>query len=50
MARPFRGAACQIEIVRDGSPGVEVDGKAIEGNLVPAPEKGRTVRMTVRVP
>jgi len=50
MTRPFRGGACEIEITRDGRPGVEVDGKAIEGNLVPAPERGRTVRLTVRVP
>jgi hypothetical protein len=50
MTRPFRGGVCEIEIARDARPGVEVDGKAIPGNLVPAPERGRTVRVAVRVP
>jgi cellobiose phosphorylase len=49
MRRPFRGAVCEIEIERGGRPGLEVDGKVIEGNLLAPPEKGRTVRVAVRI-
>ena len=50
MTRPWRGATCEIEIARGGAAGVEVDGNAIEGNLVPAPEPGRTLRIAARIP
>jgi cellobiose phosphorylase len=49
MTRPFRGAVCEIEIERGGTPGVEVDGRTIPGNLLAPPEKGRTVCVRVRI-
>src|SRR5262249_46229423 len=50
MTRPWRGAVCEIAIERDGALAVEVDGKAIEGNLVRPFKRGHIARILVRVP
>jgi len=51
MVRPWRGATWQIDIERGDEPRVEVDGRGVDGTLVPVPaERGgrHEVRVTIR--
>jgi cellobiose phosphorylase len=50
VTRRFRGATYEIEVrnpehVQRGVARMEMDGKAIEGNVLPATEAGRTAKV-----
>ncbi len=50
MVRPWRGATWHVDIERGGEPRVEVDGRTLDGTLVPVPAEsgGRhQVRVTI---
>lgn len=48
FARPFRGIQFEIEIKREGTPGITVDGIPVDGDFIPVPA-GQRRRKTVQV-
>jgi cellobiose phosphorylase len=49
MVRPYRGAIYEIRIERGGAPGVTLDGREIEGSLLPIPNEGERHEVVVRL-
>ena len=47
MVRPWRGSIWEIEIERGAVPGVDVDGVALSGNVIPVPQRGGQHRVRV---